>query len=364
MAKDAFETLENAYTSDVSHVATAVTRSQISNRPKTVNVIDSDGEIVETIDFKPRSAFTEHQWQALIPMHRAALLRGMQEYSSRVDRLIAKSNGYKCSVCNDVKWFIASETAPRKVVPCTDCPEYADMRSRDFGFKLEVSGLPTGRNVKRLDEVNFDYQAGNGRKAFDRAYHLSNTIVERNTPTLLVLVGSTGVGKSFLAEGIALEMVRQNRAVFYVTGGLFADMMRPRFGADRNDTERPGRQQFKSGLLKIDNLVFDEVGVGDDPFGSVADEYQDLFSRRYDKGLTTVIAGNIGAVYEEIPERQIRLKPNNSGTESVEKLSAEEHLALVVGDRLVSRLKTGDGSAALASLWECRDVRPFEKKVK
>ena len=88
MAKDAFETLENAYTSDVSHVATAVTRSQISNRPKTVNVIDSDGEIVETIDFKPRSAFTEHQWQALIPMHRAALLRGMQEYSSRVDRLM------------------------------------------------------------------------------------------------------------------------------------------------------------------------------------------------------------------------------------------------------------------------------------
>ena len=251
----------------MSHVATAVTRSQISNRPKTVNVIDSDGEIVETIDFKPRSAFTEHQWQALIPMHRAALLRGIQEYSSRVDRLIAKSNGYKCSVCNDVKWFIASETAPRKVVPCTDCPEYADMRSRDFGFKLEVSGLPTGRNVKRLDEVNFDYQAGNGRKAFDRAYHLSNTIVERNTPTLLVLVGSTGVGKSFLAEGIALEMVRQNRAVFYVTGGLFADMMRPRFGADRNDTDLPGRQQFKNGLLKIDNLVFDEVGVADDPFG-------------------------------------------------------------------------------------------------
>ena len=364
MAKDAFETLENAYTLDVSHVATAVTRSQISNRPKTVNVIDSDGEIVETIDVKPRSAFTEHQWQALIPMHRAALLRGIQEYSSRVDRLIAKSNGYKCSVCNDVKWFIASETAPRKVVPCTECPEYADMRSRDFGFKLEVSGLPTGRNVKRLDEVNFDYQAGNGRKAFDRAYHLSNTIVERNTPTLLVLVGSTGVGKSFLAEGIALEMVRQNRAVFYVTGGMFADMMRPRFGADRNDTELPGRQQFKNGLLKIDNLVFDEVGVGDDPFGSVADEYQDLFSRRYDKGLTTVIAGNIGAVYEEVPERQIRLKPNNSGTESVEKLSAEKHLALVVGDRLVSRLKTGDGSAALASLWECRDARPFEKKVK
>jgi hypothetical protein len=97
-------------------------------------------------------------------------------------------------------------------------------------------------------------------------------------------------------------------------------------------------------LLKIDNLIFDEVGVGDDPFGSIADEYQDLFSRRFDRGLTTVIAGNIGPVEK--------------------KLSAEEHLAQVIGDRLVSRLKTGDGSAALASLWECRDARPFEKKAK
>ena len=343
MGKVAFETLGSALTRGESRQAGQATRSPISQRPATVDVINEFGDVAETIDYKPRTEFSQNQWQALPPMHRQALDRGTQQYAARVDRIISRSAGYDCPACKDVKWFIASEESPRKVVPCSDCPDYATQRSRDFGFRIEVSGLPRQRQIKRLDQVNFDYQKGNGRRAFDRAFHLANTILERGTPTLLVLVGSTGVGKSFLCEGIGYEMVRQSRAMFYVTGGLFADNMRPRFGADRNDTELPGRQQFKNGLLKIDNLIFDEVGVGDDPFGSIADEYQDLFSRRFDRGLTTVIAGNIGPV---------------------EKLSAEEHLAQVIGDRLVSRLKTGDGSAALASLWECRDARPFEKKAK
>ena len=338
--------------------------SKTSHRPETVDVIDAHGEIVETIEFRTRKEVPEAEWQSLVPMRRAALLRGMQQYSENVDRAIITSAGYECEVCFDKKWFLA-DIDGNKAVPCTDCPDYADKKIRTISFQMEVAGLPTGRHVKRLDEINREYQSGDGLRALERAFHLAQTVVTRNSPKLLVLVGSTGVGKSFLSEGIAYEMVRQQRQVFYVTGGLFADNMRPRFGKDRTDADLPGRQQFKNGLLNVDNLVFDEVGVGDDPFGSIADEYQDLFSRRFDRGLTTVIAGNIDAVYADPEEvQQWMLAGSPPDDTPVEKMSAEEHLAQVVGDRLVSRIKTGDGSAALASLWECRDARPLEKKAR
>jgi DNA replication protein DnaC len=356
-----FVSLDQAFTQDESCPVEGVTPSKISHKPETVDVIDAHGEIVETIPFRTRKEVPGAEWQSLVPMRRAALLRGMREYSANVDKAIATSAKYECSVCFDKKWFLTGSG----VIPCTDCPDYADKAVRTISFKMEVAGLPTARAVKRLDEVQTDYQIGDGRRAFDKAFHLASTVVERNSPKLLVLVGSTGVGKSFLSEGIAYEMVRQQRQVFYVTGGLFADNMRPRFGKDRTDADLPGRQQFKNGLLNVDNLVFDEVGVGDDPFGAIADEYQDLFSRRFDRGLTTVIAGNIDAVYADPEEvQQWMLAGSPPDDTPVEKMSAEEHLAQVVGDRLVSRIKTGDGSAALASLWECRDARPLEKKAR
>ena len=358
MAQD-FESLAQAFTQDESPQAEATTRSKISHRPDMVDVIDAHGDLVETIPFRTRKEVPEAEWQTLVPMRRAALMRGMREYSANVDRYISAAAKPNCGVCLDQRWFLSSEG----VRPCTACPGYADATVRTMGFKMEAAGLPTARAVKRLGEADVNYQVGNGRRAFDKAFHLANTVVARNSPKMLVLVGSTGVGKSFLSEGIAYEMVRQNRQIAYVTGGLFADNMRPRFGKDRSDDTLPGRQQFKKKLLEVDNLVFDEVGVGDDPFGSIADEYQDLFSRRFDQGLTTVIAGNIGPVYSDPSEYQMWLdagSPHNDPP--AEKMSAQQHLTQVVGDRIISRLKTGDGTAALASMWECRDARPLEKK--
>jgi DNA replication protein DnaC len=360
-----FETLDQAFTQDELPRVELVTRSKTLHQPKTVEVLNSDGDLIETIPYSPKSKYRPAEWDALMPAVRAAQVRGWGQYVRNVDKAIVEASPPNCPSCNDMKWFLVDIDHPHKVVPCTDCPGYADKKSRTISFQMEVAGLPTARIVKRLDEINRDYQAGKGLRALERAYHLATTVTSKNTPKLLVLVGSTGVGKSFLSEGIAYEMVRQERQVFYVTGGLFADAMRPRFGADRTDTSLPGRQQFKSGLLKVDNLVFDEVGVGDDPFGSIADEYQDLFSRRFDKGLTTVIAGNIGPVYADAAEYQLWMNAGSPpGDTPVEKMSAEQHLAQVIGDRLVSRLKTNDGSAALASMWECRDARPLEKKYR
>jgi len=365
MAKQDFGSLDQAFMQDELPPAELVTRSRTLLQPKTVDVLDADGELVETIPYKPRRDHTQVTWDALTPMVRSAYHRGFQTYVRNVDNSIDEMDPPECKVCGDKKWFLIDVDHPNKAVPCTDCPGYANKAVRTISFKMEVAGLPTGRSIKRLDEINRDYQTGDGLRSLERAYHHANTIVTRNTPKLLVLVGSTGVGKSFLSEGIAYEMVRQNRQVFYVTGGLFADNMRPRFGKDRTDDTLPGRQQFKSGLLAVDNLVFDEVGVGDDPFGSIADEYQDLFSRRFDQGKTTVIAGNIGPVYANPEEVQQWMNVGSPPADTpVEKMSADQHLAQVIGDRLVSRLKTSDGSAALSSMWECRDARSLEKKAR
>ncbi len=242
-----------------------------------------------------------------------------------------------CLACDDTRWI---NVGRGRMKPCHQCPDVADVQSRERLAVLVVSGLPSNREPLSLDTFDPAMQAGDAREQAQKALASVRSWCSGDL-SLLLLAGSTGVGKTHLLEGAADQLIRMNQRVSYILGGDFTHQMRPRSDSDVG-TEGT-RFQYEERLMKMPWLILDEVGSAHSG-GWIQSQYQDIILYRTGQGLPTLLAGNIG------------------GSDQTKGMDA---LTKLLGDRLASRLAEGK-TGQIASLWHCRDVRPdvvFSKGV-
>ncbi len=234
-----------------------------------------------------------------------------------------------CLSCRDTRWVNAGRG---RMKPCHQCPDVAEVQSRERLAVLVVSGLPANREPFSLDTFDPAMQAGVAREQAQKALDCVRRWCARDL-SLLLLGGATGVGKTHLLEGATDQLIRTNQRVFYILGGDFTHQMRPR--ADTDVGTEGTRFQYEERLMKVPWLVLDEVGSAHSG-GWIQSQYQDIILYRTGQGLPTLLAGNIG------------------GSDQTKGMDA---LTALLGDRLASRLAEGK-TGQIASLWRCRDVRP------
>lgn len=234
-----------------------------------------------------------------------------------------------CPVCLDTRWISAGRG---RLKHCYQCPDIAELQSRERLAALAGAGLPSNREPRLLETFDVAMQTGEATTQAQKALDCVRRWCAGDL-SLLLVIGTTGVGKTHLLEGAADHLIRMSRRVSYVLGGDFTHQMRPR--AD-DDVGTEGTQfQFRERLMKVPWLILDEVGSAHDR-GWIASQYQDIVLYRAGQGLPTLLAGNVG---------------DAGGEQGMDALTA------LLGDRLASRLAEGK-SGQIASLWRCRDVRP------
>ena len=108
----------------------------------------------------------------------------------------------------------------------------------------------------------------------------------------LLLWGKSGVGKSFMCNAIAYELIRNGIPVLYVSAPA---MLSKATAVTVNDDQRMEKQEFCDLVRNIDVLIIDDLGTEKQS----DTKYQELLeilnerSRKYGKGLRTVISTNL-----------------------------------------------------------------------
>lgn len=161
------------------------------------------------------------------------------------------------------------------VYDCPDCKDtgYVNNKKCHCFRKAEIDLLYTQSNLKNVlqrenfDSFSFSYYSENHvdpttgrssmeaiRKAFDTAHEFVDTFSTefRN----LFLYGDTGIGKTFLSNCIAKELIDKSFSVIYFSAyELFDTLAKSRFGNDESADE------MNEHIFDCDLLIIDDLGT-------------------------------------------------------------------------------------------------------
>ena len=159
---------------------------------------------------------------------------------------------------------------------CNDCKDTGFVGSKKCScFKKEIinvlyeqSNIMDVLDIENFNTFSFDYYADNGKNEATGVSPLRNiekvvTICKNfitnfsNTGENLFLYGETGVGKTFLSNCIAKEIIERSHSVIYLSAiKLFDILAKATFGNDKNDynTDYIMKHIYECDLLIIDDL--------------------------------------------------------------------------------------------------------------
>ncbi len=189
-----------------------------------------------------------------------------------------------------------------RVVPCR-CMQ----KEADAGRQARLQGYS---NLGSLTRLTFDNLLPQGRtdnpanqEQFNRAYQAARAFADE-PKGWLVIAGSSGCGKTYLAAAIANHCIANNRPVFYITVPDLLDHLRSTFSPS---SEMPYDEFFEQ-VRNIPLLILDDLGAQSST--SWAKEKLDqLLNYRFSNQLPTVIVSIVPI--EELEER-IRTRLFNS----------------------------------------------------
>ena len=228
----------------------------------------------EVYDAIPQMNELENRIRTLSVQHAASRLKGQTD-SIDLDAEIDKITKQKEALLLQ-HGYPADYLKP--VYECADCKDtgYIDGRKCHCFEKLIVQYLYSQSNLKDvLEHENFshfnldfnpdDYtEEATGETPRDNMRHVLETVKSylsgfSDTPGNLLLYGNTGVGKTFLTNCIAKELLDKSHTVVYLTSLKLFDILEScKFDRDLSQTRKNASLSY---LLSSDLLIIDDLGT-------------------------------------------------------------------------------------------------------
>lgn len=183
---------------------------------------------------------------------------------------------------------------------CPDCTKEQNRREeerqarlerledrRRWESKLGGSGIPLRFQDRTLDQFVVSHPAQERALEFARKYaDQFNNVVQEGRCALFV--GRPGTGKTHLAAGIGLQIMKDGRSVLFTTVMRAVRRVKDSWGKGSAESE----SQAIYALTYPDLLILDEVGV---QFGSDFERNTlfDVLNERYEKRKPTILLSNL-----------------------------------------------------------------------
>lgn len=184
----------------------------------------------------------------------------------------------RCPACEAERQ--ASEDAER---------EAGEREARAAAWRRRIgdAGIPERFRDRTLDR--FVASTAAQKRALDFAQTYADGFEDvLDTGRSALFIGKPGTGKTHLAVGIGLQVMRENRTVLFTTVVRAIRRVKDTWGRNSDETE----SEAIAALVFPDLLILDEVGV---QFGSDTEKLIlfDVLNERYEKRRPTLLLSNL-----------------------------------------------------------------------
>lgn len=164
---------------------------------------------------------------------------------------------YECSKCNDTG-FVGN-----KMCSCFNQQLINESFKQSNMFKVKEENFATfdfGYYSSSNDKEKYGIEKSpleNIDAIRKLAYNFSHNLEDPSQKNLL-FTGSTGLGKTFLANCVASETIKQGKSVIYQTAPILLDkMVDYKFKFNKTDSER---EEYEK-IFDVDLLIIDDLGT-------------------------------------------------------------------------------------------------------
>jgi DNA replication protein DnaC len=193
-----------------------------------------------------------------------------------------------------------------------------------LAIRLSCSGCNAQKTL-----AHFDFSAAPGiNRTFVHDLASCNFIARHEN---ILLCGPTGVGKSHLANAIAIEALKQNQRV----------LSRPahRLLADLNSARaNGGHQRLMARILNCNLLVLDDFGLQTLPPAAIQDLYE-IISERYEHGSIIVTSNRAFEEWHEVFGNDLL------ASAALDRLTHHAHPIIITGDSFRQRSRRKEALA-------------------
>ena len=200
------------------------------------------------------------------------------------------SDVHKCGVCKDTGW-VNFDTRAAERCHC--------LTQRLIDRYYDLSNIRNILDEENFGTFNFDYYSENvdpsnglsPKRNIELINKTAQDFVIKFDSTFqnLLFYGATGLGKTFMCNCIAKELLDRGRTVLYVTApGIFKIVEEYRFNRDDMDE----REYIIDAVTEVDLLILDDLGAEFDTIVTSAALFDIINSRLLGKK-PTVISTNL-----------------------------------------------------------------------
>ena len=195
------------------------------------------------------------------------LNQNIEELKLKKEQLLKKLNidssyfypEYECKLCNDTGYIIKNNKS--EMCSCLKQKIFNLEYNKSNIGNIEKENFNTFSLLKYSDEINEEkYHAGispreNIKNIKKICEHFINNFENPEEKNLL-FTGNTGLGKTFLSNCIAYELLKRGKTVLYQTAPVMLDSIIDfRFGKPNSNN------MIVDNLLNVDLLIIDDLGT-------------------------------------------------------------------------------------------------------